>query len=115
MRKLIIASLATMALCGIAPPLFAQAADQASPTEIQANPTGPGTPLATPPNPPTADAPVPPAMPADPNYHAGPYTGALTPPPPEAMNKVYPLCTRQLRDSCINPGQAQQRRKSNPD
>ena len=44
------------------------------------------------------------AMPADAAYDAGPYKGALTPPPVEAMNKVYPTCTRTLRDSCRNPG-----------
>jgi hypothetical protein len=31
--------------------------------------------------------------------------GNLTPPPASAMNKVYPLCTRKLQDSCQNPGE----------
>ena len=31
--------------------------------------------------------------------------GNLTPPPATAMNKVYPLCTRKLQDSCQNPGE----------
>ncbi len=72
--------------------------------QVQANPPGfePASPV--PPNPATASEPVPPAMPADPGYAAGPYKGALSPPPPEAMNKVYPVCTRTLRDSCRNPG-----------
>jgi hypothetical protein len=43
-------------------------------------------------------------MPADPGYRAGPYKGALTPPPAGAFNKVYPVCSRTIRDSCINPG-----------
>ncbi|HVR91257.1 MAG TPA: hypothetical protein VHG29_09220 [Novosphingobium sp.] len=73
--------------------------------QVQANPVGSSAaPTATPPNPPVAAAPVPPAMPADPSYNAGPYKGALTAPPAEAMNRVYPVCTRTLRDSCRNPG-----------
>ena len=106
MRRLILAGVAALALGGAGQPLFAQTADmgQPAPIQLQANPTGPGTPSATPPNPATANSPVPPAMPADPNYHAGPYVGALTPPPPEAMNKTYPVCTRKLRDNCTNPG-----------
>jgi len=31
--------------------------------------------------------------------------GNLTPPPPQAFNKVYPVCTRTLQDSCQNPGE----------
>lgn len=76
----------------------------ADPTIIQANPTGPGVPTAMPPNPATAAEPVRPAIPADASYHAGPYKGALTPPPPEAFNKAYPVCTRTRQDSCRNPG-----------
>ena len=71
---------------------------------IPANPQGPGTPITGAPNPQTSTEPVPPAVPADPGYQAGPYKGALTPPPPAAMNKVYPVCTRHLQDSCRNPG-----------
>ena len=110
MRKRILAVVTTLALCGTVPPVFAQAMNgpmaegQAAPVQIQANPVGPGTPSLTPPNPATANSPVPPAMPADPNYHAGPYMGALTPPPAEAMDKPYPPCTKRLQDSCTNPG-----------
>ena len=76
-----------------------------NPAVVQANPVGSTEmPTATPPNPDMAAAPVPPAMPADPSYQAGPYKGALTPAPAEAMNKVYPLCTRKIQDSCRNPG-----------
>lgn len=74
------------------------------PEQVQANPLGSGTPSATPPNPATAGTPVPPAMPDDPNYNAGPYKGAMTAPPEEAMNKTYPVCTRKIQDSCRNPG-----------
>lgn len=74
--------------------------------QIQANPPGEGPASQVLPNPETASAAVPPAMPADPGYQAGPYKGALTSPPAEAMNKSYPLCTRQLQDRCVNPGEA---------
>lgn len=33
------------------------------------------------------------------------YPGNLTPPPQSAMNKTYPVCTRQLQDNCQNPGE----------
>jgi hypothetical protein len=104
MRNIMFASLAVISVCGAASPLAAQ--EQPPVVQTQANPPGPGIPSETPPNPLTADAPVPPAMPADPNYQAGPYKGALTPAPAEAMGKAYPLCTRQLQDSCVNPGEA---------
>lgn len=75
------------------------------PAVVQANPVGSSEmPSPTPPNPDSASMPVPPAMPAEATYQAGPYKGALTPPPPEAMNKVYPVCTKILRDSCRNRG-----------
>jgi hypothetical protein len=86
------------------PAIPATPAMPAHPHVIQGNPVGEGMPSAVPPNPARATAPVPPAMPADPNYHGGPYKGALTPPPPEALNKVYPVCTRKIQDSCRNPG-----------
>ena len=31
--------------------------------------------------------------------------GNLTPPPPQAFNKTYPVCTRTLQDNCQNPGE----------
>ena len=70
----------------------------------QANPQGGGAPTEGVPDPATAEDPVPPAMPADPGYNAGPYKGALTPAPTEAMNKDYPVCTKKVQDSCRNPG-----------
>ena len=85
----------------------AQLAGQAAASipPVSANPVGlADMPTATPPNPASAAMPVPPAMPADPAYQATPYKGALTAPPAEAMNKVYPLCTKTLRDSCRNRG-----------
>ena len=32
-------------------------------------------------------------------------TGNMTPPPTEAMNKSYPICSRTVTDSCQNPGE----------
>lgn len=108
MRKLTYVSLVAISLCGATPILATSAAAQEQPPVIQtqANPPGEGIPTETPPNPTTAGTPVQPAMPADTSYNAGPYKGALTPAPAEAMGKAYPLCTRTLLDSCINPGEA---------
>jgi hypothetical protein len=72
--------------------------------QTQANPPGEGVPTATPPNPATAAEPVSPAVPADPGYQAGPYKGALTAPPAEALNKNYPVCSKTVQDSCRNRG-----------
>jgi hypothetical protein len=107
MRILMLASAAAISICGIAPACAASAAQgQPYEVQIQANPPGEGTPTTTPPDPQTAGSAVAPAMPADSTYNAGPYKGALTPPPPQAMDKAYPLCTRILQDSCVNPGEA---------
>lgn len=70
----------------------------------QANPPGEGIPTKGVPAPKTASQDVPPAMPADESYQGGPYKGALTPPPASAMNKDYPVCTKDIQDSCRNPG-----------
>ncbi len=104
MRNLILAGAAAMTLCGTATTLAAQA--EPAVVQVQANPPGMDMPTMTPPDPVTADSVVRPAMPADPTYNAGPYKGALTPPPVQAMNKDYPICTSRLQDSCINPGEA---------
>jgi hypothetical protein len=108
MRNMIFAGAAAFAICsaGTIAALPAMAQDQAPVIQTQANPPGVGMPSDTAPNPPTADTPVPPAMPADSGYQAGPYKGALTSAPAEAMGKAYPLCTRSLQDSCVNPGEA---------
>ena len=104
-------------LAGAASPAHAQnsVANPVGAVELQANPVGAGANAAVPPVPATADSPVPAAMPADPTYHGGPYTGALTPPPVSVMHKTYPPCTGRLRDNCINPGQAMRKtRTSSP-
>jgi len=108
MRNLVLALIVPFGLVGIAAPVAAQRADQPQPVAVQtqANPTGAGGYSFIPPEPASADSAVPAAMPADPAYHGGPYTGALTTPPPAAMNKTYPLCTGTMRDACVNPDQA---------
>lgn len=104
MRNLILAGAAAVALCGMATTLAAQ---QVPPEiQVQANPPGTDVPTMTPPDPVTAESSVRPAMPADPSYNAGPYKGALTVPPAEALNKVYPACNSRLQDSCINRHEA---------
>jgi hypothetical protein len=41
-------------------------------------------------------------MPADESYQGGPYKGALTPPPADAMAKDYPVCGKTVTDGCRN-------------
>ncbi|WP_288415677.1 hypothetical protein [uncultured Novosphingobium sp.] len=72
--------------------------------EGQANPPGQGMPTAGVPNPQSAEQAARPAMPADPGYQGGPYKGALTPPPADAMNKSYPVCSKTVTDGCRNRG-----------
>ena len=111
MHRIILTSMAGLALG--AAPVVLSAQETSNPQasgeviQTQANPRGSDGPATvTPPDPATANSPMAPAMPADPSYHAGPYVGALTPPPPEAFNKTYPLCSRTIRDSCMNPSEA---------
>ena len=111
MRNLMMSAASALALVCAAGPLMAQTGPACAPMApaatppVSANPVGSADmPSDTPPNPETAAMPVPPAMPADPAYQATPYKGALTAPPAAAMNKVYPVCTKILRDSCRNRG-----------
>lgn len=71
--------------------------------QVQANPRG-DEPVAASAAPTTADDPVPATQPSDPSYHAGPYAGALSAPPADAMNKSYPVCSARVQDGCRNPG-----------
>ncbi len=108
MKTPMLSAFAALSVIGISG--FAGAQEPASPpappptVEQQANPQGAGAPTDAVPTPETASDPVPPAMPADPNYHAGPYKGALTPPPPQELDKTYPPCTKTLQDNCRNRG-----------
>jgi len=70
----------------------------------QANPPGQGVPTAGVPNPQSANQAVQPAMPADESYQGGPYKGAATPPPADAMSKDYPVCSKTVTDGCRNRG-----------
>lgn len=45
------------------------------------------------------------ADPATPDTVVTSNPGNLAPPPAQAMNKTYPVCTRTLQDSCQNPGE----------
>ncbi|HKY82970.1 MAG TPA: Fe-S oxidoreductase [Sphingobium sp.] len=114
------------------PPLPGEPAVPATP----ATPAEPGSTAATPATPatppPAADpnagqptgevpastgmAPAPAGVPQDPSAPMGtsanPVTvgGNMTPPPTE--KKDYPLCSRTIQDSCINPGEAKGVRKA---
>jgi hypothetical protein len=72
--------------------------------EGQANPPGQGVPTAGVPNPQTANQAAQPAMPADESYQGGPYKGAKTPAPADAMGKDYPVCSKNVTDGCRNRG-----------
>ena len=88
------------------PPPADSAATTADPNAAQ--PTG-----AVPADPGMAPAPA--GVPQDPTAPVGssanPVTvgGNMTPPPAEA--KDYPVCSRTVQDSCINPGEARKMRK----
>ena len=75
-----------------------------APAQVQANPIGSAQATDPSPDPATASSSVAPSMPADPSYQAGPYKGALTAPPADAMNKDYPVCSKTVQDSCRNRG-----------
>lgn len=89
-------------------------------------PADDGTTMATDPNAQVPPAPVPPAgemIPAAPGTTPDPAApvgspanpavvgGNMTPPPPASAMKDYPLCSRSVQDSCINPGEARKMKK----
>ncbi len=84
------------------------ATPSSSPDPNAAQPTG-----AVPPT--TGMAPAPAGVPQDPaapvGSSANPVTvgGNMTPPP--AGRQDYPVCSRTVQDSCINPGEARKARK----
>lgn len=89
-------------------PADPSASPAAPPSDPNAGqPTG-----AVPPNPGMVPAPA--GAPRDPNAPIGsdanPVTvgGNMTPPPTEM--KAYPVCSRTVKDSCVNPGEARKRR-----
>lgn len=104
---------------GMSPPSNdpAMPAPPAAPAEPGATPADPnaGQPTgAVPANPGMTPAPA--GVPQDPTAPVGssanPVTvgGNMTPPPAE--KKDYPLCSRTVQDSCINPGEAKGVRKA---
>jgi hypothetical protein len=117
-------SFATMqAIAQDTPPPPPAAGDQAMPPAPPADPAAMPTPPAPPagadPNagqptgavpPATGMAPASPNAPKDPSAPVGSSAnpvqmgGNMTPPPAEA--KDYPVCSKTVQDSCINPGEA---------
>lgn len=103
MRILLLASAAALTLTALPAALNAQqSADEAN---AQAQPAPPSTTVITTPATPARTTVV--TTPATPARTAivSNNPGNLTPPPASAMNKVYPVCTRTLQDSCQNPGE----------
>ena len=96
------------------PPETAMPADPADPSVSPATPSTGADPNASQPTgavpPTTGMVPAPAGVPDNPaapvGSSANPVTvgGNMTPPPTEA--KDYPLCSRTVQDSCINPGEA---------
>jgi hypothetical protein len=118
MRKLILAGAATLALAAFPSALSAQAQQPGGPesqtadeANAQAQPAPPQTTVSPNPGSPATVTPNPggPATvspnPGAPATVTTTFPGNLTPPPASAMNKKYPVCTRQIQDSCQNPGE----------
>jgi len=90
MRTLLLSGAAALALT-VPTALWAQqTADQANAQALPA---------------PTTTTVVPAPAPGYPQTVVTNNPGNLTAPPPQAMNKVYPVCSRKLQDSCQNPGE----------
>lgn len=104
----ILLGVGALACAGVAIAQAPPPATTPQPPAATSPPAAPTVPTTGIPNPRTANDPVPPAMPADPTYRGSPYKGALTPPPPEAFNKTYPVCGGAIQDSCINPSAARE-------
>jgi hypothetical protein len=109
MKKSLI--LPSLLLAGIATPVLAQDAQPASPPAAQ--PADPNAGVPTGEVPPAASSMVPadPNAPKDPSAPVGSAAnpmvagGNMTAPPAEA-HKEYPLCSKTVKDECINPSQA---------
>jgi len=132
MRSIILAGAAMMCFTTALPGAFAQempTTDAPPAGSEMPSPTAPSAgqaPAQADPNaaqpegavPPTSDMqPAPSDVPNDPTAPVGsssnPVTmgGNMTPPPTEA--KDYPVCSKAVQDSCINPGEARKARKAN--
>jgi hypothetical protein len=114
MRKfLVIATTAALALGSVGTGAFAQPAgapqgqSQGDTTDAptSANPSGNNMPAQTTQDQAPAGNPMAPAQTGSPSANSAPNQGAMTaPPPPESANKVYPVCSRTVTDSCRNRG-----------
>jgi hypothetical protein len=102
MRILLLAGAATLALTVPAGLAAQQTADEANAQNQPAPATT--TVVTTPAVPAQTTVTTTPAQPAQTTIVTD-NPGNLTAPPPQALNKVYPVCTRTLQDSCQNPGE----------
>ena len=102
MRTFLLAGVTALALAVPAALAAQQTADEANAEAQPAPPTT--TVVTTPAMPAHTTVTTTPAQPAQTTIVTN-NPGNLIPPPPQAMNKTYPLCTRSLQDSCQNPGE----------
>ena len=109
MRTLMLASAAALALAAVPAALSAQqTADEANAqnqpraatTTVVPNPGAPATVTHNPDGTVTVSP-----NPGGPAVVTTTNPGNLTPPPAQAMNKSYPVCTRKLQDNCQNAGE----------
>lgn len=102
MRTLLLASIGVLALGTVSAPAMAQGTpEQSEPrTADEAN-------AAAPPLPPTTTV-IPGEAPNEPDVIIEDHHGNLTPPPDEALNRDYPVCTAEITDECRNPAEAEQ-------
>lgn len=109
MRNILLAGATALALAALPTALNAQQdADEAN---AQARPAPPtttvtpnrGAPATVTPNADGSDTVSP--NPGGPAVVTHNNPGNLSPPPASALNKTYPVCTRQLQDNCQNPGE----------
>lgn len=118
MRTLTLAGAAALALAAVPAALVAQdRAPEPAPHGVQPAPavapaTGPAPETANQAN---ADAPplptteevIPGDAPGEPDTLVTTHHGNMQPPPATALNKTYPLCTRDVQDDCRNPGEGE--------
>lgn len=103
MRTLLLAGAAALSLSAL--PITLNAQQSANEANAQ-NPPSPATTtvITTPAEPARTTVVTTPAQPAQTTIITN-NPGNLTPPPPQAFNKTYPVCTRTLQDNCQNPGE----------
>ena len=102
MRTLLLAGATALALAVPAALAAQQTADEANAAAQPAPATT--TVTTTPAMPAQTTVTTTPAQPAQTTIVTD-HPGNLTPPPPQAMNKTYPLCSRTLQDNCQNRGE----------